>query len=106
MDNKFLDSVLQRERMSPTSFANALAIPHALRAYASRSTIAVARLSQPMRWGGFDVSLVMLFAINESDQRMIKIFFDWVSNIITSPAQLERLTQPCTYEEFVERIME
>lgn len=106
VDNKFLDSVLQRERMSPTSFANALAIPHALRAYASRSTIAVARLSQPMRWGGFDVSLVMLFAINESDQRMIKIFFDWVSNIITSPAQLERLTQPCTYEEFVERIME
>lgn len=106
VDNKFLDSVLQRERMSPTSFANALAIPHALRAYASRSTIAVARLSQPMRWGGFDVSLVMLFAINESDQRMIKIFFDWVSNIITSPAQLERLTKPCTYEEFVERIME
>lgn len=106
VDNKFLDSVLQRERMSPTSFANALAIPHALRAYASRSTIAVARLSQPMRWGGFDVRLVMLFAINESDQRMIKIFFDWVSNIITSPAQLERLTQPCTYEEFVERIME
>ncbi len=51
VDNKFLDSVLQRERMSPTSFANALAIPHALRAYASRSTIAVARLSQPMRWG-------------------------------------------------------
>lgn len=50
--------------------------------------------------------LVMLFAINESDQRMIKIFFDWVSNIISSPRQLERLTQECSYEEFVERIME
>ena len=106
MDERFLDSVLERERLSPTSFANALAVPHAFRAYASRSTIAVARLSQPMRWGGFDVRLVMLFAINESDQRMIKIFFDWVSNIISSPKQLERLIEECTYEEFVERIME
>ncbi len=102
----FVDSVLERERLSPTSFANALAVPHAFRSYASRSTIAVARLAQPMRWGGFDVRLVMLFAINESDQRMIKIFFDWVSNIISSPRQLERLTQECSYEEFVERIME
>ena len=106
VDEGFMDSVLERERLSPTSFANALAVPHAFRAYASRSTIAVARLSQPMRWGGFDVRLVMLFAINESDQRMIKIFFDWVSNIISSPRQLERLTQECSYEEFVERIME
>lgn len=56
--------------------ANALAVPHAMRSYASRSTIAVARLVQPVKWGGFDVRLVMLFAINESDRRMIKIFFD------------------------------
>ena len=106
VDESFQDSVLERERMSPTSFANTLAVPHAFRSYAVRSTIAVARLAQPVKWGGFDVRLVMLFAINESDQRMIKIFFDWVSNIISSPRQLERLTQECSYEEFVERIME
>lgn len=106
MDVEFQDSVLERERMSPTSFANALAVPHAFRAYASRSTIAVARLVQPVRWGSFDVELVMLFAINESDRRMIKIFFDWVSNLISSPQQLKRLTEPCSYEEFVERVME
>ena len=106
VDEGFQASVLERERMSPTSFANALAVPHAFRAYASRSTIAVARLSQPVKWGGFEVRLVMLFAINESDRRMIKIFFDWVSNLISSPRQLERLVEECTYEEFVERVME
>ncbi len=106
MEEGFRDSVLERERMSPTSFANALAVPHAFQAYASRSTIAVARLSQPVKWGGFEVRLVMLFAINDSDRRMIKIFFDWVSNLIGSPRQLERLTEECSYEEFVERVME
>ena len=106
VDENFQDSVLERERMSPTSFANTLAVPHAFRSYAVRSTIAVARLAQPVKWGGFDVRLVMLFAINESDRRMIKIFFDWVSNLIGSPRQLERLVEDCSYEEFVERVME
>lgn len=106
VDERFQDSVFERERMSPTSFANALAVPHAFQAYATRSTIAVAKLAQPVRWGGFEVKLVMLFAINESDRRMIKIFFDWVSSLIGSPRRLERLTQECSYEEFVERVME
>ena len=66
----------------------------------------MARLAQPVKWGTFDVRLVMLFAINEGDQRMIKIFFDWVSSIIGSPRQLERLMEECSYEEFVERIVE
>lgn len=106
VDSHFRDSVLERERMSPTSFANALAVPHAFHAYASQSTIAVARLAEPMKWGGFEVRLVMLFAIDDGDQRMIKIFFDWVSNLIGNPGQLGRLVQECSYEEFVERIME
>lgn len=100
------ETVLERERMSPTSFANVLAVPHAFRAYASKSTIAVAQLAEPVKWGSFEVRLVMLFAINEGDQRMIKIFFDWVSDMISSPEDLEKLTGGCSYEEFVERIME
>ena len=50
--------------------------------------------------------LVMLFAINEGDQRMIKIFFDWVSDIVSRPEELARLTERCSYEEFTERVME
>lgn len=105
VDGHFQEIVLERERMTPTSFANALAIPHAFRAYASRSTIAVAQLADPIQWGAFEVRLVMLFAINEGDQRMIKIFFDWVSEIVSRPEELAKLTERCSYEEFIERIM-
>ncbi len=106
VDGHFQDIVLERERMTPTSFANALAIPHAFQVYASRSTIAVAQLADPIPWGAFEVRLVMLFAINEGDQRMIKTFFDWVSDIVSHPKELARLTERCSYEEFTERIME
>lgn len=102
---EFLEVVLKREQMSPTSFVNAFAIPHAFGAFASKSTIAVAQLKNPVKWGAFEVRLVMLFAINEGEQRMIKIFFDWVSEIVNHPEELARFLRPCAYEEFMDRLM-
>lgn len=46
--------------MSPTSFVNTFAIPHAFGAFARNSTIAVAQLKNPVKWGAFEVRLVML----------------------------------------------
>lgn len=106
VESEFKDIVLKREEMSPTSFINSFAIPHAFGAFARKSTIAVAQLKTPIRWGGgYDVKLVMLFAINENDQRMIKIFFDWVSNMVNNPEELEKLCTSCEYETFIDRIM-
>lgn len=105
VEHEFEEIVLRREEMSPTSFINAFAIPHAFGAFAKHSTIAVAQLKNPVRWGSFEVRLVMLFAINEGDQRMIKIFFDWVSNMVNHPQELANLSISCSYEEFIEKIL-
>lgn len=105
VEPEFEEIVLRREEMSPTSFINAFAIPHAFGAFARNSTIAVAQLKNPVKWGSFEVRLVMLFAINEGDQRMIKIFFDWVSNIVNHPQELANLSISCSYEEFMDKIL-
>ena len=105
VEPEFTEVVLKREQMSPTSFVNTFAIPHAFGAFARNSTIAVAQLKNPVKWGAFEVRLVMLFAINEGDARMIKIFFDWVSNVVNQPEELAKLVSSCTYEEFIDRIM-
>lgn len=105
VEPEFEGIVMRREEMSPTSFINAFAIPHAFGAFARNATIAVAQLKNPVKWGSFEVRLVMLFAINEGDQRMIKIFFDWVSNIVNRPQELANLSISCSYEEFIEKIL-
>ena len=104
VEPEFKEIVRKREEMSPTSFVNAFAIPHAFGAFAKNSTIAVAQLKNPIKWGGFEVRLVMLFAINEGDRRMIKIFFDWVSNVVNQPQELAKICSSCSYEEFIDRI--
>ncbi len=106
IDSTFCDVVLKRERMSPTSFVDTFAIPHAFGSFARISTIAVAQLKNPVRWGSFDVRLVMLFAVNEEDQRMIKIFFDWVSDLVNHMNKLAGLCEPCGYEGFIDRVMD
>lgn len=104
VESKFQEVVLKREEMSPTSFVNAFAIPHAFGAFAKCSTIAIAQLRRPMKWGEFEVQLVMLFAINEGDQRMIKMFFDWVSSVVDQTGKLAELCVPCEYEQFLDRL--
>lgn len=105
VDATFEKTVLKREQMSPTSFLNTFAIPHAFGATEGSSTIAVAQLKNPVKWGVFEVRLVMLFAINEGDQKMIQIFFDWVSNLVGDPESLEKLCESCSYEQFIEKII-
>lgn len=102
----FCEVVLKREAMSPTSFVNTFATPHALGSFARISTISVAQLKHPVRWGNFDVKLVMLFAVREEDQHIIKIFFDWISSLMNDMERLAGLCVPCEYEVFLDRIME
>ncbi len=105
VDANFKEEVLKREELSPTSFVNALAIPHAFGTRAKQSTIAVAHLKNPISWGSFEVRLVMLIAIDGSDQRMIKIFFDWIASIVNDNKKLANICESGDYEAFLERII-
>ncbi len=105
IDSNFKKAVLKRESLSPTSFVNALAIPHAFGTVAKQSTIAVAHLKNPIQWGSFEVRLVMLIAIDGEDQRMIKIFFDWISSVVNDNKKLAMICETGDYEEFLERII-
>lgn len=106
VDESFCEVVLKREEMAPTSFVNTFAIPHAFGSFAKISTIATAQLKHPIQWGNFEVKLVMLFAVNENDQHMIKMFFDWVSNMINHMEKLAQLCIPCGYDQFIDKITE
>lgn len=105
VNSEFRDSVLKREEVSPTSFGYPVAIPHAFGAFLNCSTISVAQLKYPIKWGNSDVSLVMLFAINEEDHSTVKMFFNWLSNIINNPKSLSSLYKACDYDEFIEKII-
>lgn len=103
--SEFKENVLKREEMSPTSFVYGFATPHALKAQSYLSTISVALLKQPVKWGVYEVKLVILLAINEEDKSILFMFLEWLASAISDVASFSTLLEAKDYEEFLEKIM-
>jgi len=106
VEKDFKEAVLKREELSPTSFIYSFAIPHPLSAISKESKISVALLKKPIQWGEFQVKLVLLLAIKEDNQRIIRIFFDWLSNVVSDSKKLSSLMKAKSYDEFINSIIE
>lgn len=67
----FINDVNDREQQMTTGIGNNLAIPHGKSSAVEESTVAVARLHQPVEWDSLDgkpVSMVFLLAIKDQDK--------------------------------------
>lgn len=105
-DDAFKKSVLQREKMASTSFVYSFAVPHSLNVASFRSSISVAFLEKPIKWGEFEVKMVMLLAINEVYKDTLVMFFDWLSSMINNANHFVALLESQSYEEFISKIIE
>lgn len=106
VDENFKDAVLKREELSPTSFIYSFAIPHPITAMSNESKISVAMLKKPIQWGNFQVKLVILLAIQKGNEKKLRTFFDWLSNVVNDSKKLSSLMKVKSYNEFISQIVE
>lgn len=69
--NAFQKAVFERENQIPTSIGNLVAIPHGKSESVNNSTVAFAKLKEPIKWGEKnedEVMYVFLLSIKESDK--------------------------------------
>lgn len=102
----FKEGVLKRERLSPTSFFHGFAIPHNMSHQETiHSAISTAILKQPVQWGSYEVRFVLLLAITEENRNFLKIFFDWLDDIVSNPEKFARLLEIQDYQSFVNTLL-
>lgn len=101
---EFLNEVIQREQLSPTSFAYSFAVPHPLLSQCMESKIAVAILKRPIQWGEFSVRLVLMPAIGETERKELSTFFEWLGGIINDTGKISSLINSKSFEEFIDEI--
>lgn len=102
----FKEGVLKRERLSPTSFFHGFAIPHNMSHQETiHSAISTAILKQPVQWGSYEVRFVLLLAITEENRKFLKIFFDWLDDIVSNPEKFARLLEVQDYQSFVNTLL-
>ena len=102
----FKESVLKRETLSSTSFFHGFAIPHNMsNQYTIHSAISAAILKRPVKWGQYDVRLVLLLAITEENRNLLKIFFDWLNGVVSDSEKFSKLLEVQDYKDFVSTLL-
>ena len=101
----YKEDVFRREAVSATSFVNGFAVPHSIEVSAYESCISTLILDKPVIWGGFEVKLIILLAIRETDNHLLKIFFDWLSSIVSDSNKFTQLLEVREHQEFMEQVI-
>ncbi|WP_294581937.1 PRD domain-containing protein [uncultured Thomasclavelia sp.] len=103
---QYKDDVFKREAVSATSFVNGFAVPHSIEITSKESCISVMILDKPVKWGDYDVKLVLLLAIRDTDNHLLKIFFDWLSSMVSDPGKFRQLLEVRNYQDFIKQVIE
>lgn len=99
-DDGFAELAIQREELSPTEYHNKVALPHTLAAVANRSFLAAVVNRKPMRWHNEDVNIILLMGIAESDRTAFRELFDSLLEVLSEPANVNRLIRTSGYDDF------
>lgn len=62
-------------------------------------------MKQPVKWGQYEVRLVLLLAITEENRNLLKIFFDWLNGVVTDPEKFAKLLEVQDYKGFVSTLL-
>ncbi len=93
IDESYVDSAVQRERVSSTAFTETLAVPHAMGMTATRTAIAVGIAHSTVPWGEARVQVVAFVAFSESDREAFQTVFEQFVEVFSDPAVAGRLVR-------------
>lgn len=104
VDDQFMLSVYKRETMGGTTLLyNEIAIPHGFPEYVNKSSIAIARLREPIEWeNGNKTKFVVLIAVKENEKNNLVDLFKRFSKKETR----ERIQQSTTTKEMLDIILD
>lgn len=91
----------RREGASSTCIGGGLAIPHGSPQFAVASSIAVARLSAPIDWGGEAVELVMMIAGPVGEVALMRRLFGELAALSEDDRTLRALKNAASPREFI-----
>ncbi|RFU69916.1 BglG family transcription antiterminator [Bacillus sp. V59.32b] len=101
----FIDSVLEREALSPTSFGNLVAIPHPHIPQTDTTFWTICTLQKPVTWEDKPVQFVCLLSVERNSTADLNKMYRLLGNVIDDTNKIQRLLKCKTYKEFIKAFM-
>lgn len=104
VDAHYLESVLQRESFSPTSFGNMVAIPHPIEPQTEDTFWSIVTLQKPIQWGDKYVQLIVQLNISKDIKNDLKQMYEGLMELLDDKNMVREIVQCKTYEQLIEII--
>ncbi|MBJ7895098.1 transcriptional regulator LicR [Bacillus atrophaeus] len=101
-EDGIIDSIFEREAISPTCFGNLVAIPHPLIPQTESTFWAVCTLKKPIDWENKRVQFVCLLCVEKENKADLQSMYKLLGSILDDPAAVSQLLKSRTYKEFLE----
>ena len=103
VDERFVASTLERERLADTSMNEVFAIPHTMTPIASRTAVSVAILKHPIKWSerGSRVQIVFLLAACRGMNAEMEHLYELMVRIVNDSHLQRELKEARDYDDFL-----
>ena len=111
VDNSFIESVYEREKLGKTNMNEIFALAHPMRLCANDTKTAVAVLDSPVVWnddgsGGKEtVQIVFLLAIRQGVHKDLEHLYDSMIEIVNDTKLQQKILDAADYNEFIKVLM-
>ncbi|MCI3195321.1 transcription antiterminator [Bacillus sp. HU-1818] len=99
-EDGIIDSIFEREAISPTCFGNLVAIPHPLIPQTESTFWVVCTLKKPIDWENKRVQFVCLLCVEKENKADLQSMYKLLGSILDDPAAVSQLLKSRTYKEF------
>lgn len=103
VEDDFIQALNERENACPTCFRD-FAIPHSIKMNAERSCISVYICSKGIDWGGKQIHIVFLIAINKADRIIFKDVYESLIHLLNHETYLHDMINCenfCNFKDIV-----
>ena len=106
VEEGFLDKILAREKVLATSIGSGVAIPHVYKENVLKSSVAIARLKNNVRWAEEEwVDVIFLFAIGEENAEDIKKIFSHMYYVLKEEGLIGQIRDADSTDEILQLVL-
>lgn len=99
----FIEKVITRERVVPTSITPFIAIPHAIDSQVKETKIVVCISKVAIKWDKENrVKIIFLIIGKDSDKEGLQTFFDYLSDLVENEKLQKKMTQVNQFSELID----
>lgn len=101
LNDDFLLSIVEREKLSSTYFGNSIAVPHPLTPMSNKTFVSLAIIKDGIKWDNNNlVNIIMLVSIEKSNPKELQFWY-YISSFIENKNFTEQVLKNPTFDNFI-----